>query len=109
MGSIDAGKDFAGTARRLAAAARARGFAAPGFRTPPRQTGCARTIRRYPDGTALVAVLVRGRLWDDVVDDLIAGVLAVNDLHGIAAAEARLGLWEDLLAVAAGAGASSAA
>ena len=93
---MDRGNDFAGTARRLAAAARARGLATPGFRTPPRHAGCNRTIRRYPDGTALVAVRVKGRLWDDVVDDLIAGVLAVNDLHGAPAAELRYGLWCDL-------------
>ncbi|MDQ4088721.1 MAG: hypothetical protein M3163_00200 [Actinomycetota bacterium] len=91
-----AGQDFAGTARRLAAAARARGLESPGFRTPPRQAGYNRTIRRYPDGTALVAVRVKGRLWDDVVDDLIAGVLTVNDLHGAPAAEVRLALWSDL-------------
>jgi hypothetical protein len=91
-----AGPDFAGTARRLAAAARARGLESPGFRTPPRQAGHNRTIRRYPDGTALVAVRVNGRLWDDVVDDLIAGVLTLNDLHGALAAEVRLALWTDL-------------
>jgi hypothetical protein len=96
MPATDARRDFAGTARRLAAAARARGLAAPGFRTPPRQAGCNRTIRRYPDGSALVAVRVKGRLWDDVVDDLITGVLTLNDLHGAAAAEVRLGLWCDL-------------
>ncbi len=96
MEVTDAGRDFAGTARWLAEAARALGLDAPGFRTPPRQTGCNRTIRRYSDGTALVAVRVKGRLWDDVVDDLIAGVLTVNDLHGALAAEIRYGLWSDL-------------
>jgi hypothetical protein len=96
MGSTDAGHDFAGTARWLAGAAHARGLDAPGFRTPPRQTGCNRTIRRYPDGSALVSVRVKGRLWDDVVDDLIAGILAMNDLHGAAAAEVRHGLWSEL-------------
>lgn len=93
---MERGNDFAVTARRLAAAARARGLATPGFRTPPRQAGCNRTIRRYPDGSALVAVRVKGRLWDDVVDDLIAGVLMVNDLHGALAAEVRFALWCDL-------------
>ena len=96
MGTSDGAQDFAGTARWLAAAARARGLQAPGFRTPPRQAGWNRTIRRYPDGTALVAVRVKGRLWDDVVDDLIAGILTVNDLHGVGAAEIRYGLWRDL-------------
>lgn len=95
-------EDFAGTARRLAIAARGRGLAAPGFRAPPRRPGCTRTIRRYPDGSALVAVQVKGRLWDDVVDDLISGVLILNDLHGAEAAEVRLGLWGDLGAVSAG-------
>jgi hypothetical protein len=97
MGSAEMGHDFAGTARWLAAAARARGLVAPGFRTPPRQAGCNRTVRRYPDGTALVAVKVKGRLWDDVVDDLVAGILHVNDLHGARAAEVRFGLWTDLV------------
>lgn len=102
MGSADAVQDFAGTARRLAVAARARGLDAPGFRTPPRQAGCDRTIRRYPDGTALVAVRVTGRPWDDVVDDLVSGVLALNDLHGALAAEVRWELWRDLGAMPAG-------
>ncbi len=96
MGSSEGGQDFAGTARWLAVAARARGLQVPGFRTPPRQAGCNRTIRRYPDGTALVAVRMKGRLWDDVVDDLIAGILMVNDLHGALAAEIRYALWSEL-------------
>jgi hypothetical protein len=95
MPGNDLRPDFAGTARWLAGAAHARGLAAPGFRTPPRQAGC--TIRRYPDGTSLVAVKVKGRLWDDVVDDLITGILLVNDLHGARAAEIRYGLWTDLV------------
>ena len=100
MRTPDPAPDFAGTARWLAGAAHARGLAVPGFRTPPRQTGTNRTIRRYPDGTALVSVRVKGRLWDDVVDDLIAGILALNDLHGAAAAEVRYGLWTDLAGAA---------
>ena len=108
MGGIDGPEDFAGTARRVAAAARALGLAAPGFRTPPRQPGYDRTIRRYPDGTALVAVRVKGRRWDDVVDDLVAGVLIVNDLHGIEAAEVRLGLWRSLEAPAHGVSSAAA-
>jgi len=96
MEATGARRDFAGTARWLAAAARARGLDAPGFRTPPRQTGCNRTIRRYSDGTALVAVRVKDRLWEDVVDDLIAGILTVNDLRGAPAAELRYAIWCDL-------------
>jgi hypothetical protein len=101
MGNTHVSGDFAGTGRRLAAAARARGLGAPGFRTPPGQPGCDRTIRRYPDGSALVSVRAKGRLWDDVVDDMIAGVLTVNDLHGAPAAEVRLALWGDLTGTSA--------
>ena len=102
MEGSGASEDFAEMARELAAAARALGLDAPGFRSPPRQAGCDRTIRRYADGMTLVSVRVEARRWDDVVDDLIAGVLTVNDLHGVAAAQVRYQIWCDLSLVLAG-------
>lgn len=36
-----------------------------------------RTLRRYPGG-AVVSVTLRGRSYDEVVDDMIDGVLAAN-------------------------------
>ena len=52
---------FADLARRLGQRARALGLAVPGFRTPPCVGGSVRTLRRRGDGTAVVAVQVRGR------------------------------------------------
>jgi hypothetical protein len=66
-------------ARELAAAARAGGFTAPRFRSPPRVPGRLRTIRRHADGTATVSVVLRDRPWSAVVADMIDGFVAVND------------------------------
>jgi hypothetical protein len=73
---------FADAARRLAAACRARGLVAPGFRSPPARPGVDRTLRRRPDGGVIVAVRVRGRPLADVLADLVDGVVAVNGLAG---------------------------
>ena len=73
---------FAAAARRLAVACRARGLAVPGFRSPPRVPATARTIRRRPDGTAVVAVAVRGRPFEQVAADMVEGVVVANHLAG---------------------------
>ncbi len=69
---------FATAARRLGAEARRRGLAVPGFRSPPRLAGVDRSIRRRPDGAAVVAVRVHGRSIEAVVADMVEGVLAAN-------------------------------
>ncbi len=71
---------FAAAARRLGAEARRRGLAVPGFRSPPRLPGAERSIRRRPDGEAVVAVRVHGRSIEAVVADMVEGVLAANDV-----------------------------
>lgn len=71
---------FAAAARRLGVEARRRGLAVPGFRSPPRLPGAHRTIRRRTDGTAVVAVRVRGRTMEAVVSDMVEGVVAANRL-----------------------------
>ncbi len=73
---------FAAVAREIAAEARARGLVVPGFRSPPRLPGACRSLGRHPDGGAVVAVLVRGRLMADVAADMVEGVLAANGLRG---------------------------
>ena len=73
---------FAAAARRLAAEARRRGLAVPGFRSPPRLAGAERSIRRRPDGSAVVAVRVHGRSMEAVVADMVEGVLAANRRAG---------------------------
>ena len=83
---------FTALARLLAGEARRYGLMAPGFRSPPRLPGARRTIRRYPDGAAVVAVSWRGRPVDEVVNDMVEGVVVANGLSGTAATGWRLAL-----------------
>jgi len=64
------------------------------FKSPPRIVGVTRTIRRRPDGRAVVAVAVRKRPGAAVAADMIDGVLVTNGLTG--AERGRLGdeLWQ---------------
>jgi hypothetical protein len=82
---------FAEVARMLAAAARARGLAAPAFRSPPRIAGACRSIRWYPGG-AVVAVQLRGRRFEGVQSDMVEGVIVANRLEGEAADRLRAAL-----------------
>ena len=82
---------FAAAARALSETARAQGFEAPAFRSPPRVAGVTRSIRRHRDGTATVSVVVRDRPWSAVLADMIEGVAAVN--HPDSAPRLRDSLW----------------
>ena len=84
---------FTETARCLGAAARSAGLAVPAFRSPPRVAGAHRTLRHYPGG-ALVSVTLRDRPFDDVVVDMVEGLVRANRLEGEAAAHARGTLLE---------------
>jgi hypothetical protein len=79
---------FAELARRIGAAARAAGLVVPAFRTPPRRSGAARTIRRLPGGP-VVAVRLRSRPSADVVADMVEGVIVANGLTSDAAGRVR--------------------
>src|SRR2546423_9700476 len=74
--------NFAELARRLGDRARALGLVVPGFRSPPRVGGSVRTLRRRRDGSAVVAVQVRGRQLAAVAADLVEGVVTANGLAG---------------------------
>ena len=80
---------FSVIARALAAEARRLGLVPPGFRSPPRRRGAARTIRRFLDGGAVVAVRLGGRPVALVASDMVDGVLAANQLSGPSAADTR--------------------
>lgn len=82
---------FAATARALGEAARARGLAAPTFRSPPRIQGSNRSIRRHASGGATVSLVLRDRPWSSVVADMIDGFAAVNPDADVA--ELRDVLW----------------
>jgi hypothetical protein len=87
---------FAEAARGLAERCRARGLAVPGFRSPPAHPTASRTIRRRPDGSAIVAVRVRGRPLGAVVADMVDGVIAVNRLTGAEAEQVRAELLAEV-------------
>jgi hypothetical protein len=82
---------FAAVARTLGEAARAAGLRVPAFRSPPRRPRALRTIRRFPGGD-VVAVQVRDRALDDVVADMVEGVLVANRLPRASADRLRLAL-----------------
>lgn len=88
---------FAAVARELAAEARGRGLAVPGFRSPPRLPGARRSLGRHPDGGAVVSVVVRGRPLADVAADMVEGVLAANGLAGPGAEGLRSALLASAL------------
>jgi hypothetical protein len=83
---------FASAARTLADVARARGYDAPTFRSPPKVAGLQRSLRRGAAG-ATVAVRLRQRPWVAVLADMIDGVIAANGLRGVAADDLRTALW----------------
>jgi hypothetical protein len=93
---------FAELARRIGAAARAAGLTVPAFRTPPRRSGVARTIRRLPGGP-VVAVRLRSRPPADVVADMVEGVVVANALTGDAAGRVRATLLDSVADAGTGA------
>ncbi len=94
MGSVR----FSQAARSLAEEARRRGLSAPSFRSPPRVAGADRTLRRWPGGSCVVAVRMRGRPERDVVVDMVDGVLAANGMTGERADRLRGVLLASVLA-----------
>jgi len=86
--------DFAHAAKALGREARRRGLVSPSFRCPPRIVGVARTLRRFANGGAVVAVQVKGRPWVAVLGDMIEGVIVANSLQPPHADQLRTELWE---------------
>lgn len=80
---------FARAVHTLTAATRAAGLVPPAFCSPPRRPNAVRTIRRAPSGHVVVAVRLTGRTLDDVLADMVDGVLVANQLHGDAQTRLR--------------------
>lgn len=74
--------------------ARVQGWRVPSFRSPPGVPGVMRTLRRRPDGSSVVAVVLHDRPWVDVLADLVEGVVAANGVRGAEAARCRAALWQ---------------
>lgn len=87
---------FAEAARQLGMAGRGQGLIVPSFRSPPREVGRRRTLSRHGDGSVTVSVMVRNRIWEAVLADMIEGVVAANQMDGIDAEILRDQLWETL-------------
>ena len=85
-------------ARFLAAESREAGLKVPAFRSPPRVSGVARTIRRLGDDS-IVAIQIRGRAEREVAADMIEGIVAANRLDPIVAGGVRRRLWAAVMPV----------
>lgn len=85
---------FAEAARRLGETARQLGYVSPALRSPPRVAGSRRTIQRRKDGSATVAIALRGRAHGAVLADVIDGIVAANSVMGPDAEALRDALWE---------------
>ena len=87
---------FAEAARLLGMAVRGQELVTPSFRSPPREVGRRRTLVRHDDGSVTVSVMVRNRVWEAVLADMIEGIVAANRIEGIDAEALRDHLWEAL-------------
>lgn len=87
---------FAEAARQLGVAVRGQVLVMPSFRSPPREIGRRRTLARHDDDSVTVSVMVRNRVWEAVLADMIEGVVAANRLDGIDAEALRDHLWDAL-------------
>ncbi len=87
---------FAEVVRTVTAVARRRGLDVPVFRSPPKLDDVDRTLRRRPDGQAVVSIRLTGRPFAAVQADVIAGVVAVNGLEGRDAGRFRRAAWSAL-------------
>ena len=85
---------FSTAARLLSAEARRHGLVVPGFKSPPRIPGADRTIRRFPEGGAVIAVRLRERPFEAVLADMVEGLLVANALAPAAAQHWRARLLE---------------
>ncbi len=90
--------EFAALARAIASTARQLGLATPGFRCPTRIIGVDRTMRRFTgdEVAGIVAVNVKDRPLAAVVADMIEGVVMLNQLSPVHAAQVRGALWNSL-------------
>lgn len=87
---------FAEVVRAVTSVARRRGLQVPVFRSPPRLADVDRTLRRRPDGQAVVSIRLTARPFAAVQSDVIAGVVAVNELVGVEAGRFRRAAWAAL-------------
>ena len=79
---------FARGVQAISESARSMGLKAPTFASPP-PAGLDRSIRRRGSDRCVVSVRLRGREWEDVVEDIVEGLVEANDLPGATARRVR--------------------
>ncbi|NLA37740.1 MAG: hypothetical protein GX868_18920 [Actinobacteria bacterium] len=90
---------FAESVRVLSNAARSLGLDVPAIRSRPRREDVDRTIRRRPDGEAIVSVRLEGRPFAAVQADLVEAFVVANGFTGADASLVRRQLWAAFAAV----------
>lgn len=89
---------FAESVRVLSTAARGLGLDVPAIRSRPRRDDVDRTIRRRPDGEAVVAVRLEDRPFAAIQADLVESFVVTNQFVGADASLLRRELWAALSA-----------
>lgn len=84
---------FVHLARTLQHEAARLGLTVPAFRSPCQVKGTHRSIRRRPNGTVIL-VDYRGRHEHAVAEDMIAGILAANEIDQADGDLFRSALWQ---------------
>ena len=72
----------------VSASARSMGLVPPVFDSQPSE-GLDRSIRRRGSDGCVVSVRLRGREWEDVLEDIVEGFVVANALPGDTAREVR--------------------
>ena len=70
--------DFGALVADLSRWARRRNLRMPGVQSPPRVPGAERVVRRFGGEVRTIAVTVRGRGRNDVLIDVVSGILLAN-------------------------------
>lgn len=70
--------EFSDLVTDLSRWARRRNMRMPGVQSPPRVPGAERVVRRFGGEVRTIAVRVRGRRRDDVLVDVVSGILLAN-------------------------------
>lgn len=93
--------EFAAVAHNLAEVAHRLAFKTPAFRSPPRDPDRTRTVIHHKGGS-VVSVKLKDRADDDVIDDMVLGLLLVNNVSAAdpraaeVARSARYGMRDNL-------------
>lgn len=84
--------EFASIARNLGEVAHRFALKSPAFRAPPRDPNLLRSVMWY-DGGPVVAVTIRDRSDDEVITDMVLGLLIANRLDATDPRAPEIARW----------------